>query len=216
MDCPKCGKENRAGAGFCAWCGADMAQEGSLAESPEDQEQQTSSEPVAPQGPELIVNQDNEPAAVSADVSEVNSVEQLSTQPLVAEPTPTDSSASSEANANTLQVGDTLLDRYVIMELIQDGADHRLYRAQDLNCCAVCGSTGNSSEDTYCQNCGADLREPPARTLPTCAGWASQTAATTRCRPDRRRSGNTARTTSTPAKTAFGRQGSPDGPCLFG
>jgi len=55
------------------------------------------------------------------------------------------------------ELGAVIVDRYVLVEVLDLQDDEILYRAQDLQRCWQCGFEENSSDDAFCAQCGVSL-----------------------------------------------------------
>ncbi|MGB0386251.1 MAG: Stp1/IreP family PP2C-type Ser/Thr phosphatase [Ardenticatenaceae bacterium] len=72
----------------------------------------------------------------------------------------------SEPELTPLPIGE-LLDnrRYVVLSLIEQGANQNLYMVKDrvLRCCSECGANESQVNDSACQACEADFAKQPLR-----------------------------------------------------
>ena len=142
MKCPECGKENRAQAGFCAWCGGRLAK------------QAASGEPRAaqPAAPLEAATEQPTPAPKPIEVAPP------SAPPEAATPAPLE--APLPGGSTPLRPGDLIAERYRIVALIESGPEGNRYRADDLYGCGACGYDDNAAQDAFCRRCGASLEAP--------------------------------------------------------
>jgi ribosomal protein L40E len=150
MACPNCGSENAPTARFCRQCGAALSVVPSIAKT-YDAVSATESDATS------------RPPAVMTDAA---LQEELVTQPLQPTPPagePQSSQAGSEPAAAetpalpTLAPG-TTIEGYTIVELRDEQAGVRTYRAQAPNdVCAQCGARATDPEARFCEECGAEL-----------------------------------------------------------
>ena len=186
IKCPACGRENRAGAGFCAWCGErfpqdvvapppvspTMGEQPATAPSEEDAPEPTTEALATAQ--EAPVSQEEGPRSPErAIVPEEPPVEEAEgpAKPVgdlaepgadVAEP---DESAAQKPVTAPLHPGTILSGRYQIQELLESGPEQNVYGALDLCRCPSCGHDGNAPDDDYCLECGASLETRPRATI---------------------------------------------------
>ena len=185
MICPGCGRENRAGAEFCAWCGERIVQD--VVEAPpappamdeqpapvsEEDAPEPTAEPLAtaheaptpeeegPRSPERAIVPEEPPVEDAEGPAEP--VEHLAEPGAdVAEP---DESATQKVVTAPLHPGAVLAGRYRIQELLESGPEQNVYGALDLCRCPSCGHDGNAPEDDYCLECGASLETRPRATI---------------------------------------------------
>jgi len=203
MICPACGRENRAGAGYCAWCGAQMAPDvageapsevAPQAPSPEEGSSIPGEEArVQAAGPSTPARREAPEPPIAPEVS--LPVEERASQPQgeiqqppavqiesPVEPRPEPQPAKVEAapaseravrpTPSPLLPGDLLggsaassTGRYRVEKLLESGPDQNVYSAIDLARCRSCGYEGNTSDDAYCQQCGALLEPRPRATI---------------------------------------------------
>lgn len=137
MECPACGRENRANAGFCAWCGERLERkvEGQTPEAETTFEDGFS-------GPAEALSCLTSLGEIAKAAEDRGSVE---------------SSGASEEDVTPLRQGDILMGRYEIIEVVESGLDSNAYRAKDRCSCVACGFDDNVLGDEYCRQCGASL-----------------------------------------------------------
>jgi len=190
MKCPACGRENRGGAGFCAWCGETLPQSDVEAKTETAEEtvarphsaeripetasvavaEEGSTEPPAkplPTAQEAPTSEEEDPRspekAILPGKPPVQEVAEIA-EPVRERAQPPDSDTEKPVPA-PLRPGDVLGDRYQIQELLESGPDQNVYGAIDLCRCPICGYDGNSPDDTYCTECGASLESRPHATI---------------------------------------------------
>ncbi len=187
MKCAQCGRENRSGAGFCAWCGAALLSPAPVVEPAVEStatdssvETSASGERCAPPDSAYCESDashetpdDTPESRQDADAEEEPIAEQPVTEEAAAE------SATAQAPAAPLPVGAILAARYEITELLASvpaeptadaiGSGGHTYRAKDLATCPFCGSTNTQVEETdqtrYCPHCGAAIETSPLVTI---------------------------------------------------
>ncbi|MHB0855994.1 MAG: Stp1/IreP family PP2C-type Ser/Thr phosphatase [Anaerolineae bacterium] len=151
MKCATCGKENRATAGFCAWCGARLPQSQDNLRPPSDRPADTP---------------DDEAPFRALDEVPVPALPPASSQEEPADVTPAEDQAQAAQNefsatqSGPLRPGDIVGERYEILELVESNAERNQYRALDRRRCAACGFDENDQEDPFCAECGASLAKP--------------------------------------------------------
>lgn len=151
MKCPTCGRENRTTAGFCAWCGAHLAQPKPSAATPPAESAPTETLIVDANPTSLAPVAESTP--IASLIRPENETEEV---PSAVEPTP----EAQEKLAGSHQPGDVVDDRYRIVELVESSSESYRYRAIDLRRCAACGNESGAQEDEYCEKCGASLEIP--------------------------------------------------------
>ena len=145
MKCPVCGRENREGASYCAWCAARVRPappsqsrvEGDGVEWAETPRSGSPTIKLVPQSSD--VSERSEPAAEPAHAME----------PLRA----------------PLSRGEIIAGRYRISGIVEGGPSRNVYRALDLAICLNCGTESNMPGDEYCSECGHTLERRPAVTI---------------------------------------------------
>ncbi len=143
MKCPACGRENRAQAGFCAWCGERLKTAPTAPEEP--------SAPQAPAAPEASAADQETSLTARSDAPEGAAAPAIAASPVETRP---------PGGTTPLHPGDVLAQRYRILDLIESGPEGNLYRADDLFGCGACGYDDNATDDAYCRRCGASLEAP--------------------------------------------------------
>lgn len=69
---------------------------------------------------------------------------------------------SEEAESLTpLETGTLIADRYLVVEVLDEGEDEILYHVRDLLSCWHCGYEANAPDDVFCAQCGASLDRRP-------------------------------------------------------
>ena len=168
MKCAKCGRDNRAKAGFCAWCGADLNAAGVPGTASAPIETGAHRETTAPDT--RVVNAaETEPAPSPQTKGSLSSgAPATQVQPAKAAKPAGDQAAAPEQAATSaasapepLRTGTVLTERYEITEVLESAPDHHTYRAKDLWACPACGYDKNKPEaGGYCEACGAALNKP--------------------------------------------------------
>lgn len=174
MKCPGCGRENRLGADFCAWCGMDLE----MGEAPPEVQRanvgatdEVSSESEAdiwrkPAGPAVAQGTD-EPIPIAHKPSDAlpllprPTIRLTEPAALKSERLPAAKRGPDAEGATPLRADDILAGRYRILEVTHSASDANEYRAEDLCRCAACGYDGNAPDDPYCGQCGAVRAAPP-------------------------------------------------------
>lgn len=162
MKCPTCGQENRAGATFCANCGASLAPRERppffLDGEPEEEERD-----AVPPPPDLALGiptiklerPDREPGEegeAPADAPRQPAQEAAPPQAPAGEAAP--------AEEGLLPVGHLIGGRFEIGEVLEATPERNTYRARDWGRCATCGYDDNAKGDRFCLDCGAALDTP--------------------------------------------------------
>ena len=166
MKCPTCGQENRAGATFCANCGANLApprarQPFGIEGEPEEE--------AAPPPPDLslgIPTVKLERPGREEDRAE-REAEPVAREPEPEAETPQPSREPGEEEAppsppaeGPLPVGHMIGGRFEVGEVLEATPERNTYRARDWGRCATCGYDDNAKGDRFCLDCGAALDTP--------------------------------------------------------
>ncbi|MBA3947693.1 MAG: Stp1/IreP family PP2C-type Ser/Thr phosphatase [Herpetosiphonaceae bacterium] len=160
--CPACGYENAASSHFCRHCGATLQQPSpapaatppstTLAPTPTAMPA-VSAMPIPAADAELQAQLITTPAAVGEGVpTPLDTAEPPAhpTQPLVAPP--------ELEHGDQVLVPGTKVGEYTIIELREEQAGQRVYRAEaPANVCQQCGTRSNEPGAHFCEECGAEL-----------------------------------------------------------
>lgn len=148
MRCPACEQQNRAGAGFCAWCGARLKPE-----QPIDEVPLPGREALA-RGPEAQVLSPPPPAVLASAPQPSVDHAPATDEPVASPP---QESETTGKKTQPLSPGDILAGRYEIVERIETTPKGNRYRAIDLRRCVACGKDQDAPHAEYCSECGAAL-----------------------------------------------------------
>ncbi len=151
MKCAACGRENRAVAGFCAWCGARLTEPTASAAAPSAE-----SAPVEA----AVASNDQAAPPPAVESAPATSLAQPESEVAAISPAPEPSVQPQETPAGHHQPDEVVDGRYRIVELVESSPDSNRYRAIDLLRCAACGNEATDSGDEYCEKCGASLKTP--------------------------------------------------------
>ena len=151
MRCPSCERDNRTGAGFCAWCGARLRSENHVDEGPLFGREASAGSKRAE------VHSPSPPAAPPPRPGPI-----IGETPLTGESIASalEKSEPTAEEWKPLSPGDVLAQRYEISEQIQATPEGSTYRARDLLRCAACGREQEAPGGEYCSECGAALDAP--------------------------------------------------------
>jgi serine/threonine protein phosphatase PrpC len=174
--CRSCGKRNRDGAGFCRYCG-QLLNPGDDTEKPSHNESSPLSQDEAvtlPFHPELEVETslspepDGEsalnPASLDEDPAGGNS-SMLALAALAqdrgADPEGPPPEESEVVPEHPLPPGHVFQGRYRILEVSSQEEDCTIYEVEDLLKCWNCDHLQTTTEEVFCENCGAALDQKP-------------------------------------------------------
>ncbi|NLG28691.1 MAG: Stp1/IreP family PP2C-type Ser/Thr phosphatase [Chloroflexi bacterium] len=177
MKCAKCGRDNRDGAGFCAWCGAPTGAHAPANAAPSVAAQPLTAMPIDAEPAIDPTEFEEEPALIEAELEAAPAAQPDGER----EPSETHALAPASdtppVSEGPMAPGALLVGRYQIVELLESAPEAdtvgasagRTYRARDLGACAACGYSANTPDAdgtlSYCEACGAALDRPVLVTL---------------------------------------------------
>jgi serine/threonine protein phosphatase PrpC len=185
MKCPACGRENRAGAGYCAWCGQllrersqpmvpggltvqetgqDLVTDETILPDDTDDEAELALSPFAQETRGKVTQEPIAPVVEAEAAPQSGSAAEEEQLPGEDRP-PIEACEGELAPERALQPSDLLAGRYRILEQTVSLPERNAYRAQDLAYCGACGFDQNEPTDAYCQECGAALATPALVTI---------------------------------------------------
>lgn len=108
--------------------------------------------------------QDSEAAQTIPQEEKVEATSQEEKSELMQEPTDQQESTASTNSFPILSVGDQILERYEITQVLSESAQEHIYQVidhQGYQHCWNCGSDQNAEGDEFCSNCGASMLDVP-------------------------------------------------------
>jgi serine/threonine protein phosphatase PrpC len=116
------------------------------------------------EGQEQQVAQDSEAAQSIPQEEKIEATSQEEKSETMQEPSDQQESTASTNSFPILSVGDQILERYEITQVLSEDAQEHVYQVidhQGYQHCWNCGSDQNAEGDEFCSNCGASMLDVP-------------------------------------------------------
>ena len=169
MSCPACGRENREGAEYCAWCGLALELGRPTIRLPDLYAGATDSGDAASARGGVATASSSGSAPAHEVGASTPAVGDDTGSPWGTNgelpPFPHPDSGGREEEPEALSPGDIVADRFQITARLESGPEFAAYSAVDLRACPQCGDAENEFPAPFCAFCGASLATRPSVTL---------------------------------------------------